>query len=269
MILDRIVTQKRTEVEHQRRVVPQRDLEARIHTIPKPIPFRKALLSSENPVSLIAEVKRASPSKGLIRHDFDPVEIAMIYERHGATAISVLTDEKFFQGHLEYMAQIRSAVQLPLLRKEFIIDPYQIVESRAWYADAILLIVACLEPPQLSEYMHMATELEMDVLIEVHDEAELEVALKADAKLIGINNRNLRSFETTLDVTQRLAKAIPAGTPFVSESGIFTRQDALTVGAAGARAVLVGESIMRQTDMGSHIEQLLGSAAHQRTETIG
>lgn len=267
MILDRIVTHKRAEVDNQRRLIPQRELEARIADVSKPLGFRNALLKSPHTVSLIAEVKRASPSKGLIREDFDPVDIATTYANHGASAISVLTDEAFFQGRLEYLIAIRSAVDVPLLRKEFIIDPYQIYESRAAQADAILLIVACLEPTQLSEYMQLATELGMDVLVEVHDEDELAIALQAKANLIGINNRNLRTFETTLDVTTRLGTLIPSEVPFVSESGIFTRIDVLEVGAAGARAVLVGESLMRQTDMAAHIASLLGLGATQGLET--
>lgn len=267
MILERIVQHKRDEVREQRARVPQSMLLSQIRDAQHPRPFRKALLQSPHPVSLIAEVKRASPSKGLIRSDFDPVSIATTYAAHGATAISVLTDEAFFQGSLEYLRQIRLAVDIPLLRKEFIIDPYQIYESRAASADAILLIVACLEPTQLSDYMHLATELGLDVLVEVHDEAELEIAVQAKANLIGINNRNLKTFETTLNVTKRLGANIPSGVPFVSESGIFTREHVLEVGEAGARSILVGESLMRQADMGAHIRNILGLGVQSGMET--
>ncbi|NLN27782.1 MAG: indole-3-glycerol phosphate synthase TrpC [Firmicutes bacterium] len=259
MILDQIVAQKRTEVERLRSSVSLAELTARAEAAPPPRPFRRALLHSPYPVSLIAEVKRASPSKGLIRPDFDPVEIARIYESHGAAAISVLTDERFFQGSLDYLVQIREAVDLPLLRKEFIIDEYQVLESRAAGADAVLLIVACLTPDRLAEFLGMARQLGMDAIVEVHDEKELSVALDVGADLVGINNRNLKTFETTLDVTRRLAARIPKEVPFISESGIFTRDDVLTVGRVGARAILVGESLMRRQDIGAHIKQLMGA----------
>lgn len=267
MILDKIVQHKSGEVERQKGLVPEQKLLEALQTAPKPVPFRQALLDSTHPVSLIAEVKKASPSKGLIRPDFSPVDIALTYAQNGAAAISVLTDEEFFQGHLTYLRAIRETVSLPLLRKEFIIDSYQILESRAAGADAILLIVACLTPHQLADYRQQAAELGMDVLVEVHDERELEAALTAGADLIGINNRDLRTFETTLAVTERLAPHIPAHIPFVSESGIFTRDDVKRVEAAGARAVLVGESLMRRSDIGAHMTHLLGLETMMRTET--
>lgn len=258
MILQRIVEHKRGEVAAAKARCPEPELWARLPEAPALRPFRRALLESPHPVALIAEVKRASPSKGLIRHDFDPVAIATAYADHGATAVSVLTDWHFFQGSLAYLGLIRRAVGLPVLRKEFIIDAYQLVESRVAGADAVLLIVACLAKAQLQEYLALAAELGMDALVEVHDEDELQTALDAGANLIGINNRNLHTFETTLAVTQRLAPLLPAGVPFVSESGIFTRDDVLAVQQAGARAVLVGEALMRQRDIGRHIAHLLG-----------
>lgn len=269
MILDQIVAHKRTEVDLQRTSVPYSDVVARAQDVPPALPFRHALVGSPYPVSLIAEVKRASPSKGLIRPDFNPVSIATTYAAYGAAAISVLTDERFFQGKLDYLIQIRSAVQIPLLRKEFIIDPYQIVESRAAMADCVLLIVACLTPTQLKEYLDMTWELGMDAIVEVHDEDELKVALDAEANLIGINNRNLKTFETTVDVTKRLATLIPRDIPFISESGIFTREDVRTVEAAGARSILVGESLMRQQDIGGHIAALIGEPRGQKAEAAG
>lgn len=269
MILDKIVAHKRVEMERLRQSVSLAELVERTKCVPPPRPFRQALLDSPYPVSLIAEVKRASPSKGLIRPDFDPVEIAKTYAANGAAAISVLTDERFFQGSLDYLVQIRKAVDVPLLRKEFIIDAYQIFESRAAGADAVLLIVACLTPDSLEEFLNIARSLGMDAIVEVHDEEELEIACDAGADLIGINNRNLKTFETTLDVTRRLAKLVPEGTPFISESGIFTRDDVLTVGEAGARAILVGESLMRQRDIAMHIRSLLGFAEGGRAECVG
>lgn len=269
MILDRIVARKREEVEEAKGLLPVGELRARIADTPPPRPFRNALLTSNHPVSLIAEVKRASPSKGLIRPDFDPIAIATAYASHGAAAISVLTDVHFFQGDLAYLSSIRKAVDLPLLRKEFIIDSYQVFESRAAFADAILLIVACLEGHQLQEYLHLAHELSMDAIVEVHDEAELATAIDAGANLIGINNRNLHTFETTLSVTERLARLIPADIPFISESGIFTRADILRVQQAGARAVLVGESLMRQDDIGGHMAHLLGLDQSSTSEGTG
>lgn len=259
MILDRIVTHKRAEVNRQKSLVPQRFLEARIRENRPALPLIESLLAPASPAHLIAEVKRASPSKGVIRADFHPTKIARTYEAHGAAAISVLTDEEFFGGSLDYLAQVRAAVSVPLLRKEFIIDAYQIYESRAWRADAILLIVACLEPSQLGEYLALASELGLDALVEVHDEAELSTALAAGAQLIGVNNRNLHTFDTRLDVTLRLAGQLPPGTPLVSESGIFTRADVLRVAEAGACAVLVGEALMREDDIGAKVDALLGS----------
>lgn len=269
MILDKIVAQKRIEVEALHRSVSLSELIAKAESAPPPRPFRQALVDSPHPVSLIAEVKKASPSKGLIRPAFDPVEIARTYAANGAAAISVLTDERFFQGSLDYLIQIRQAVDIPLLRKEFIIDAHQIYESRAAGADAILLIVACLTRDQLDEFLRLAHDLGMDAIVEVHDEEELDIACDVGANLIGINNRNLKTFETTLDVTRRLAKRISKGTTFISESGIFTREDVLTVGACGARAILVGESLMRQQDIGRHMKELLGVSQTATVEGIG
>lgn len=263
LILERIVAHKKEEVAEQMRLVAPRFLEARIRENEPPVPFIEAITRDNRPVQLIAEVKQASPSKGKIRDDFNPVEIARTYERHGAAAVSVLTDEKFFGGHLEFVPQIRQEIALPILRKEFIIDSYQVIESRAWRADAILLIVACLDRFQLRDFRQMAEELGMDVLVEVHDEAELDTAIESGARLIGVNNRNLHTFETNLDTTVRLASRIPPEIPLVAESGIFTREDVMRMGEAGAKAVLVGEALMRQADIGSAVDALLGTSAEQ------
>ncbi len=209
--------------------------------------------------ALIAEVKKGSPSKGLIRADFDPIDIALTYEAHGASCLSVLTDERFFMGHLGFLGLIRERVGLPLLRKDFIIDPYQLYEARAAGADALLLIAAILEPEQLAELIGITRELSMDVLLEVHDEHDLEKALATDCELIGVNNRDLRSFVTDLAVTERLIPLIPANRFVVTESGIFTRGDIERLLTAGAKGFLVGESLMREEDMGSKLDELLGS----------
>lgn len=263
LILERIVAHKKEEVAEQKRLVAQRFLEARIRENDPPVPFTEAITRDTRPVQLIAEVKQASPSKGQIRADFNPVEIARIYQRHGAAAVSVLTDEEFFGGHLEFVPQIREEISLPILRKEFIIDSYQVIESRAWRADAILLIVACLDRHQLRDFRQIAEELSMDVLVEVHDEAELDTAVESGARLIGVNNRDLRTFETSLDTTVRLASRMPAEIPLVSESGIFTREDVEQMGEAGAKAVLVGEALMRQPDIGSAVDALLGTSTQR------
>jgi len=206
---------------------------------------------------LIAEVKKASPSRGLIRPDFDPVAIARTYESAGASTISVLTDEQYFQGRLEYLAAIRAAVNLPLLRKDFIIDAYQVFESRAAQADGILLIVAALSRGQLSEFLGLADELGMASLVEVHTAEELDAALQVGARIVGVNNRDLRTFETKLETTLELASSVPADRVLVSESGILTRADVERLMEAGVDAILVGESLMRDPDPGVKVRELL------------
>jgi indole-3-glycerol phosphate synthase len=215
------------------------------------------------PVALIAEVKKASPSAGVIRRDFDPVAIARAYEAAGASCLSVLTDEKFFQGSLDYLKQIRAAVKLPLLRKDFIIDERQILEAIEWGADAILLIVAILSDAQLKHFLALATGAGLAVLVEVHDEAELDRALAGDAQLIGINNRDLKTFKVDLATTERLAARLPTSSRtthplLVAESGIHTRADVERLAKCGTRAVLVGESLMRHADIGAKTRELLG-----------
>lgn len=210
--------------------------------------FSAALRRSDG-VALIAEIKKASPSAGIIRADFEPTRLARAYEEGGADALSVLTDTPYFQGQLRYLPQARAACSLPCLRKDFIVDEYQIWEARLAEADAILLIVAALSKEELVQFSAIAREAELDTLVEVHDEKELEVALEIGAPVIGVNNRNLSSFTVDLAVTERLAKKIPPDRTLVSESGILTHDDLKRVAQAGAHAILVGESLMRQSDV--------------------
>jgi len=260
-ILQKIFAHKRSEVAAARAAAPLAEMKARLgDREDQPRGFERALrnaaLSGWTPV--IAEVKKGSPSKGVIRPDFDPLEIAAIYQDNGATCLSVLTDEHFFLGHLRYLALIREQVALPLLRKDFIFDQYQIFEAAAGGADAVLLIAAMLEPAQLAELLGVAGELYLDVLLEVHDERELAMALATDCGLIGINNRSLHTFVTDLGTTGRLAPLIPTERLIVAESGINSRADVERLQAAGAGAFLVGESLMREEDIGAKLQELLG-----------
>lgn len=291
MILAQILAAKEAEVAAARLARPLGEVIAAARQAPPPRGFRRALLGrpagqpgatgmpgpsaqgTEGPagvpeVRVIAEVKKASPSRGLIRPDFDPVAIARAYAEGGAASLSVLTDERWFQGSLGYLTAIRQAVDLPLLRKEFIIDEYQVYEARAAGADAILLIVAAFHgecagrrtPGDLNRLAALAAELGMDVLMEVHTAEELALAVESGSPVIGINNRDLRTFHTTLEVTERLAPLVPPDRLLVSESGIWTHDDLRRVGAAGARAVLVGESLMRQPDVAAALRALRGAA---------
>ena len=253
MILDTIVEQKKKEVaELQATGIPELDGD-----IDPPRGFRNALVTYPG-VSLIAEAKKASPSKGVIRADFDPVAIAHDYERGGAQAMSVLTDEKFFQGSLEYIPQIRRQVSLPILRKDFIIHEIQVTQAGRYGADAILLIAAILDVSQMKDLQAQSNELGMDALVEVHDEQELEKALEAQSTLIGINNRNLNDFSMDLGTTFRLQKEIPSGIPVVSESGIRDYSDIRRCADAGIAAVLVGETLMRAGSPKDAIAELMG-----------
>lgn len=258
MILDRIVADNRQELENRKRITPLEDLKRMVLAQPPSLDFASALRGKG--VRLIAEVKKASPSKGVIRHDFNPAEIAGIYAANGASAISVLTETKYFQGSLDYLKDVRKALgkkKLPLLRKDFIHDPYQIYESRAYGADALLLIVAILTPEKLSELLKLSHKLGMKCLVETHDEAELEVALKSGAGIIGINNRDLRTFTTDLTTTQRLRPFIPEGKIVVSESGIKTRSDMEKLKKWGVDAVLIGEAFMSAPDIAGKMKELL------------
>lgn len=242
-ILEKIVASKQQEVERQKELVPLRYLQARIQEAGPVRPFRESLRGSH--VSVIAEIKKASPSKGRLVRQFDPVATARVYEEGGASAVSVLTDGPFFGGSLSFLPQVREVCSRPLLRKDFIIDPYQVVETRAWRADALLLIVAILSDAQLSELLSLAASLDLDALVEVHTEEELERALATGATLVGINNRNLHTFETSLETTLQLARRVPPEIVLISESGIFSQDDVEQVAAGGVDGILVGESLMR------------------------
>jgi len=261
MILDKIAEHKRQEVALAKSRRSLASLQQGINDLEdQPRGFLRALRATADSgwTSVIAEVKKGSPSKGVIREDFDPLAISETYQDNGATCLSVLTDENFFMGHLLYLAKIREVVSLPLLRKDFICDPYQIYEARAAGADAILLIAAMLDAVQLAEYNALASELHLDVLLEVHDEGELESALATGCELIGINNRNLQTFATDLATTERLLPLIPADHFVVAESGISSRADVLRLQKAGARGFLVGESLMREDDIGAKLKELQG-----------
>jgi indole-3-glycerol phosphate synthase len=257
MILDEIIANKKQELAETKRQTPFSDIKSRSSSAEPTRGFGK-VLSGMGDIRLIAEVKKASPSKGVIREDFDPVTIAQTYERFGASCLSVLTEKKFFQGELGHLGRIRKAVKLPLLRKDFIIDEYQIHEARAAGADAILLIAACLEKEQIEDYLGIAYELGLDVLVESHTYTELDRSLRAGATLVGVNNRDLTTFTVSLQTTLDLLKDIPDDRTVVSESGIRTRNDVVRLQEAGVDAILVGESLMREKDIGKKVNELLG-----------
>jgi indole-3-glycerol phosphate synthase len=259
-ILERILATKRVEVEQARAARPLAalctDAEQRAGRRDFLGAMRRKLAAGQPAV--IAEVKKASPSKGVLRADFDPAAIGASYARHGAACLSVLTDVQYFQGAAEYLQQARAASGLPVLRKDFIIDDYQVVEARSWGADAILLIVAALDRPRLHAFEAAAHELGMAVLVEVHDAAELDLALELKTPLIGINNRNLRTFETRLEVTLDLLPRIGPDRIVVTESGILSSADVARMRAAGVSAFLVGEAFMRADDPGAELARLFG-----------
>jgi indole-3-glycerol phosphate synthase len=257
MILDEIISNKKEELAETKRRIPFPELKATISGAEPVRGFERALAEGKD-IRLIAEVKKASPSKGVIRGDFDPVEIAKTYARAGAACVSVLTESRYFQGKLEYLRAIRNAVSAPLLRKDFIIDEYQIFEARAAGADAMLLIAACLEQRQIEDFLGRAKELGLDVLVESHTYKELDRSLRAGASLVGINNRDLSTFAVSLQTTLDLLKDVPEDRIVVSESGIKTRDDVLLLRKSGVDAILVGESLMREKDMGKKVKQLLG-----------
>ncbi len=259
-ILDKIKAYKLAEVEARQQATPLADLESRAKAAEDPRGFAKALMqAAHDGYGLIAEIKKASPSKGLIREDFDVPALAQAYKDGGATCLSVLTDTPSFQGADEFLTAAHDAVDLPCLRKDFIYDPYQVVESRALGADCILLIMATLEDAQAAELEQAAFEWDMDVLIEVHNEEELNRASLLTSPLIGINNRNLKTFETTLDTTKTLAKLVPADRTIISESGLNTPEDLAELAQYGARCFLIGESLMRQEDVAKATRTLLAN----------
>ena len=261
-ILDRILARKVEEIAERSARTPLPELVARCSDLADTRGFAAAIESriDAGQPAVIAEVKKASPSKGVIRAEFDPAAIARSYEKGGAACLSVLTDADFFQGSEAYLKQARAVCALPVLRKDFTIDPYQVYEARAIGADCILLIVAALDDERLLELSLLAAELDLDVLVEVHDEGELERALEVPAPLIGVNNRNLRSFEVSLETTLRLRARVPAERLLVTESGIATRADVARLRAAGVDSFLVGETFMRASDPGEALRDLFETA---------
>jgi indole-3-glycerol phosphate synthase len=257
-ILDKIVAVKREEVAAASAKKPlalvRADAESRVLTRDFVGAMRAKIAAGQ--AAVIAEIKKASPSKGVLRADFIPADIAQTYAEHGAACLSVLTDKQFFQGQVDYLKQARASCPLPVLRKDFMVDAYQIYESRAMGADAILLIAACLDDAQMKDFEAIALGLDMAVLVEVHDATELERALKLKTPLVGINNRNLKTFEVSLDTTLTLKREVPADRLLVCESGIHTRDDVLRMAAAGVNAFLVGEAFMRAADPGEALAAL-------------
>ena len=262
-ILQRIVEVKREELAAARPRRSAADLQELAKGQDAPRGFAAALRAkvARGDAAVIAEIKKASPSKGVLRAQFDPAAIAASYAAHGAACLSVLTDVQFFQGHEEYLKAARARCTLPVIRKDFLIDPYQVLEARAMGADCVLLIAACLGDGQMAELEHAAREQGMDVLVEVHDGAELQRALRLSTPLLGINNRNLRTFEVTLDTTLALMADVPADRLLVTESGILAQPDVAKMRAAGVHAFLVGEAFMRAPDPGVALEALFGRPA--------
>lgn len=255
MILDDIVAYKKIELKERKNKKSIKELEKEISNQSN----TRRFLKKTNNIQLIAELKKASPSKGIIREDFNPIELAKICASSGAHALSVLTDEKFFQGSLDYLVKVKNEVNLPLLRKDFIIDEYQIIESRAYGADCILLIANILKLKEMQKFLSLCKDLSMEVLAEVHTEDELKMVADTDAKIIGINNRDLGTFKVDIKNTEKLITNIPKDKLVISESGIFTRSDMLYLEKLGVGAVLVGEAIMSQEDVGTKIKELLGN----------
>lgn len=257
-ILDDIIAYKRQEIALAKNQTPQSALERLAAEMPPPRGFESALRrAASNGFALITEIKKASPSKGVIRADFEPAAIARAYEAGGAACLSVLTDAPSFQGSPEHLRIARSSVGLPILRKDFMIDPYQVVEARAWGADCILLIMAALSDGEAQELADAAQRYDLDILFETHDAAEMERAVRLGGTLIGVNNRDLKSFVTDLAVTERLAPLLPESAFLVSESGISANEDLRRLSAAGARGFLVGESLMRRDDIARATRSLL------------
>jgi indole-3-glycerol phosphate synthase len=256
-VLEKITAAKRREIAERCSRTPESELRRRVGDAPPARDFF-AVLASGGPIRLIAEVKKASPSDGVIRQDFDPVAIARTYADHGASCISVLTDEPYFQGSLDHLVHVRAAVQLPVLRKDFILDSYQVVEARAAGADAVLLIAECLDDCNLRKLHNEIIGLGMTPLVELYEPANLPRVVEAGAALIGVNNRDLHTFTVDLEHSMRLRRAAPQECVFVSESGIKTRQDVERLHAAGVDAILVGETLMREPDVGAAVDRLLG-----------
>jgi len=258
-ILSKIVEHKKHEVAQAKLDQPLKSLSGKLADAPEPRDFL-ARLESPDEVSLIAEVKKASPSKGLIREDFHPAKIGALYESGGASCISVLTDEKFFQGHLDFLTSVRQAVSIPVLRKDFIIDEYQVVEARAAGADAVLLIAECLEPTLLKDLYDSIVGLNMTALVELYDATNVDLVLNCNPQLVGVNNRDLNTFEVDLNHSVEVKKMLPDELTFVSESGIFTHDDVKFLMSHDVDAMLVGESLMRCDDIELAVRSLIGGA---------
>ncbi len=256
MILSRIIEEKRKVVEEAKRLKPQEELLKEIKNLSVKSSFKKNI-SRPHHINLIAEIKKASPSKGILRGDFNPVKIAITYQANGASAISILTDERFFEGALEHLVKARGNVSVPILRKDFFIDEYQIYETVAAGADAILLICEILSIAELTRFHNTATELGLDCLVEVHNEEDIEKALAIDAAIVGINNRDLHTFKVDLGVTQRLIRMIPQNKTIVSESGIKRYEDVMFLKSLGVNAVLIGESFMEADDIAAKMREIM------------
>ncbi len=255
--LSEICDLKKHHIDHKKIFNSLDDLKYKIDSSPLPTGFLSALKRSKGP-SIIAEVKKASPSKGVIREDFDPIQIAQTYQRHGATCLSVLTDEPYFQGHDDFLVSIKKHVDMPVLRKDFMIDPYQIYESRALGADCVLLIMAALSDSQAWELYDIAVDLRMDVLVEVHNLDELERALRFNPMMVGVNNRNLKTLDVDIQTSNDLLLHIPPATHKISESGISSPETVSRLYQAGYKSFLVGEGLMREDDIGQALDTLLG-----------
>lgn len=261
MILDEILKNKIEEVENLKVYKDIDYLKDKIkQDFRKPRDFEEALRHREGPgyIRIIAEIKKASPSKGVLRQVFMPFDIARMYQLNGAAAVSVLTEEKYFQGRLDYLTSIKHNIKIPVLRKDFIFDEYQIFESRAYSADALLLIVSILTREKLKELIDLTHSLEMQALVEVHNEKEVETALEAGARIIGVNNRDLKTFETDLNTTRRLAPYVPDDKILVSESGINTHEDIMSLRQEGVDAFLIGEALIKEEDIGQKLKELRG-----------